>query len=678
MPNSMEKLGQDLIVEPEAGDAGHRLAMQNLSEHEAWGHIILDSLPVGVVLIDPETHRIVDANIGAAEMIGLSKEQLLGQICRKYVCQAKEGECPVLDLGWQLKNYERVLTKSNGETIPIHKTVTSVILGGKKFLLESFVDISEQKKTQKALDLDEVRFEALYNLSQMINEPEQVILDYALEAGVRVTDSKIGYIYFVNKEETELTLHAWSKEVMSQCSVQSYPDIFKVSETGLWGEAVRQRRPIITNDYETSPWRRGCPEGHVPVKRHMNLPVTNDGEIVLLAGVGNKEAEYTQQDVRQLFLIMDGVWRILQRKRDEAALKKALADAQQIRAEIEVILRSVADGLIFTDMENRIILMSASAEVMLGSSLEDVFLMPISAAIEDRSLVEQLVAVQSGIEEEVLIEWELPGGKQGEVRTIQAKPAVVKDDNGVETGVITLLRDVSRERHLDRMKSEFIATAAHELRTPLTSVLGFSDLLVKKKDLDEFQRTEYLSIIHKKSEVLGKIVDDLLDLARVDSGKLIRLKRDWADIGSIIRRCTADYQRACPDHHFETVLPEKPVVAFVDDRKLFQVMENLLGNAAKFSPAGSLIRVACEVSGSGIRVSVSDEGIGMSAEQAARAFDKFYRVDSSNTAKEGLGLGMAIVKSIIEAHGCRIWVESEVGKGTKVIFTLPGEKNGPR
>lgn len=678
MPNSMEKLGQDLIAEPEAGDAGHRLAMQNLSEHEAWGHIILDSLPVGVVLIDPETHRIVDANIGAAEMIGLSKEQLLGQICRKYVCQAKEGECPVLDLGWQLKNYERVLTKSNGETIPIHKTVTSVILGGKKFLLESFVDISEQKKTQKALDLDEVRFEALYNLSQMINEPEQVILDYALEAGVRVTDSKIGYIYFVNKEETELTLHAWSKEVMSQCSVQSYPDIFKVSETGLWGEAVRQRRPIITNDYETSPWRRGCPEGHVPVKRHMNLPVTNDGEIVLLAGVGNKEAEYTQQDVRQLFLIMDGVWRILQRKRDEAALKKALADAQQIRAEIEVILRSVADGLIFTDMENRIILMSASAEVMLGSSLEDVFLMPISAAIEDRSLVEQLVAVQSGIEEEVLIEWELPGGKQGEVRTIQAKPAVVKDDNGVETGVITLLRDVSRERHLDRMKSEFIATAAHELRTPLTSVLGFSDLLVKKKDLDEFQRTEYLSIIHKKSEVLGKIVDDLLDLARVDSGKLIRLKRDWADIGSIIRRCTADYQRACPDHHFETVLPEKPVVAFVDDRKLFQVMENLLGNAAKFSPAGSLIRVACEVSGSGIRVSVSDEGIGMSAEQAARAFDKFYRVDSSNTAKEGLGLGMAIVKSIIEAHGCRIWVESEVGKGTKVIFTLPGEKNGPR
>jgi signal transduction histidine kinase len=246
----------------------------------------------------------------------------------------------------------------------------------------------------------------------------------------------------------------------------------------------------------------------------------------------------------------------------------------------------------------------------------------------------------------------------------------------MEVGIITLLRDVSQERELDRMKREFIATAAHELRTPLTAVMGFSELLLGRKDLDESQQTEYLSIIHKKSEVLGKIVGDLLDLSRVDSGKVIRLKKDWAEIGSIIGRCTADYQRACPDHHFETVLPEKPVVAFLDDRKLFQVMENLLGNAVKFSPAGSLIRVACEVSEENVRIAVSDEGVGMTSDQVERVFDKFYRVDASNTAKEGLGLGMAIVKSIIEAHGCQIWVESEVGEGTKVTFTLPGMGRG--
>jgi signal transduction histidine kinase len=117
-------------------------------------------------------------------------------------------------------------------------------------------------------------------------------------------------------------------------------------------------------------------------------------------------------------------------------------------------------------------------------------------------------------------------------------------------------------------------------------------------------------------------------------------------------------------------------MVFLDDRKLFQVMENLLGNAVKFSPAGGRIRVVCEVSEADIRIAVSDEGVGMSSDQVERVFDKFYRVDASNTAKEGLGLGMAIVKNIIEAHGCQIWVDSEVGKGTKVTFTVPGRGLG--
>jgi signal transduction histidine kinase len=336
----------------------------------------------------------------------------------------------------------------------------------------------------------------------------------------------------------------------------------------------------------------------------------------------------------------------------------------------------VADGLIFTDMENRIMLMSSSAEVMLGKQLDCVFSMSIAEAIENQALAERLVAIQAGAREENVVDLELPSDNEDEVRTIQAKPAIVRDADGMEVGVITLLRDVSRERELDRMKREFIATAAHELRTPLTAVMGFSELLLSKNDLDEVQRSEFLSVIHKKAEILGKIVGDLLDLSRVDSGRLIRLKKDWADIGSIIGRSTADYQRACPDHHFEVVLPEMPLMIFLDDRKLFQVMENLLGNAVKFSPPGGLIRVVCDVSEENMQISVSDEGVGMTPEQVERVFDKFYRVDASSTAKEGLGLGMAIVKNIIEAHGCQIWVDSEVGKGTKVTFTLPGRGLG--
>lgn len=667
---------RERIAELEALEADCLRAEQKMSAREAWVNTLLDSLHAGVLLIDPETHRIVDANTYATKMIGRPKEDLIGHICHSYVCRAAQGNCPVTDGGKQIANVEDMLLRSDGAMVPIHKTVTTVSQHGKKLLLESFVDITAQSKAERALELEEIRFQTLYTLSQMINEPEQHIFDYALEACVRVTDSKIGYICFVNDDESELGFHAWSNEALGQCTVQSCPDVFNVAESGLWGEAIRKGQPIITNDYEASSLKLGLPLGHVPLARHMNLPVKDDGKIVLLVGVANKEQEYTDEDVKQLYLIMNGLWRIIQRKRDDAAIKMALSDAQQVGAKIEVILRSVADGLIFTDMENRIILMSSSAEVMLGTKLDSVFSMPLDEAIEKKELAERLVEIQSGAKQENMLDLELPGDNEDEVRTIQAKPAIVKDGVGKEVGVITLLRDVSRERELDRMKREFIATAAHELRTPLTAVMGFSELLLCKDDLDKGKQAEFLSVIHKKAEILGKIVGDLLDLSRVDSGHLIRLKKDWADIGSIIERSTADYQRACPDNHFETVVPEMPLMVFLDDRKLFQVMENLLGNAVKFSPPGGVIRVVCEMSKENLRISVSDEGVGMTPEQIERVFDKFYRVDSSNTAKEGLGLGMAIVKNIIEAHGCQIWVDSEVGNGTKVTFTLPGRGLG--
>ncbi len=360
---------------------------------------------------------------------------------------------------------------------------------------------------------------------------------------------------------------------------------------------------------------------------------------------------------------------VTERKRAVEALNIALAKSREQRDKTEVILRSMADGLIFSDSRNRIVLMSESAETMLGIPLREVFLQPLTAALENRQLVEQLLTVQSGIREESVLELELPDPHGGKPRIVQAKSSAVKNGENRDGGVITLLRDVSRERDLDRMKSEFISTAAHELRTPLTAVMGFSELLLTREDLDE-EETEYLAIIHKKSEVLEKIIDELLDLARIDSGQVIRLHRDWTDVGLIVRRSTGDFQHSCPGHRFTVVAPEK-AVALVDDQKLFQVMENLLNNAAKFSPEGSLIQVSCELVDQEIRISVRDEGIGMTPDEVERVFDKFYRADASNTAKGGLGLGMAIVKNIIQAHQGRVWVESAPGEGTTVTFSIP-------
>lgn len=366
---------------------------------------------------------------------------------------------------------------------------------------------------------------------------------------------------------------------------------------------------------------------------------------------------------------------ISDRKKAEQDMQKALDEAEEARERVDAILESVADGLIVADLHCRIILMNRAAEKMLGRRLEDVFLKPVDTVINDAGLVAQLLAVRAGDREKSVVELELACAGEGKVLAVQAVLSVMRGRDGMDAGVITLLRDVSRERELDRMKREFISTAAHELRTPLTAVMGFSELLLNRKEFDERQQDEFLAIIHKKAEVLGKIVNDMLDLARVDSGQVIRLHKDRADVASIVARCTADYQRAAAGHRFETSLPEEPVVALVDDRKLFQVMENLLSNAVKFSPEGSLVRVLCERLSDEVRIAVADEGIGMTSDQASHVFDKFYRGDASDSGREGLGLGMAIVKSIVEAHGGCIRVTSKLGRGTTIALSIPLQEN---
>lgn len=387
------------------------------------------------------------------------------------------------------------------------------------------------------------------------------------------------------------------------------------------------------------------------------LDISLDGRAEFLSDGGFRQAYCVFQDISE-------------RKRTKASLHNALAAAEEARDKIEAILQSVADGLIFTDMDNRIVLMSPSAETMCGQRLSDLFLQPLSSAIEDPQLSDHLLTIHSGEEQQAVMEIERSSAGE-DPQILQAKLSLVMGNDGIKKGVITLLRDVSRERELDRLKSNFIAIAAHELRTPLSSVMGYSDLLLSETCFDSEQREEFISIINQKARVLEKIIDDLLNISRVESGRVIHVEKGWCDLAPELETLVNQYRQENDAHRFELVLPERPVELMVDKGKFIQVMENLLVNAIKFSPAESLVRICCDISEEDVLVSVQDEGIGMSEEQKARIFDKFYRADTSLTAKQGLGLGMAIVKNIVETHGGKIWVESRPAGGTKISFTLP-------
>jgi len=239
---------------------------------------------------------------------------------------------------------------------------------------------------------------------------------------------------------------------------------------------------------------------------------------------------------------------------------------------------------------------------------------------------------------------------------------------------VLLVHDVTRERELDRLKNAFLGMAAHELNTPLAAILGFSELLTTAASSAQFtqeQREEYLLLIHNKALELSRLVDDLLDISRVEAGQPLILDYETVRLDDLLREVVQLYQDRSRRHRFELHIATAHTEIAADAGRVRQVLNNLVSNAVKYSPQGGLIKVSLERLTATCRFSVTDEGIGMTAEQVEHIFDRFYRADTSNTAVQGVGLGMSIVRHIIRAHQGEIRVESELGRGTTVQVDLP-------
>ncbi|MET0123512.1 MAG: response regulator, partial [Candidatus Thiodiazotropha sp. 6PLUC9] len=220
---------------------------------------------------------------------------------------------------------------------------------GKSLYLDgTLFDITTQREAEETLKLNAERMQALLHLNQMTDASEDELMRFTYEAAIRLTRSKLGYLGLMNENETILNIQFWSQEAMDECRIPDMPLIFPVETSGLWGEAVRQRRPIVTNDYSApNPWKRGMPEGHIKLIRHMNLPVIVGDKIVLLAGVGNKDEDYSASDEQQLSLLVEGMWRQIERLRAEDELRRyhaQLEDTVKQRTEELSISRDAAEA----------------------------------------------------------------------------------------------------------------------------------------------------------------------------------------------------------------------------------------------------------------------------------------------------------------------------------------------
>jgi PAS domain S-box-containing protein len=327
------------ITQRKRAEEALRLAHNEVSLREKQLNSFFRGATAGLALLDKDM-RYLQINATLAEINGIPVEQHIGRTVREVVPRLASALEPVfqqvLTTGEPALDFELTGETPSLPGIQRHWMLSYFPIAGADGRPNAVgaivVETTERKQAEERSKLDEARANTLLELSQMTDRSAAEIANHAMESAIKLTGSTIGYIAFANEDETVLTMHYWSNSAMQQCAMVDKPIVYPVKDTGLWGEAIRQRKAVITNDYAApNPLKKCTPPGHVRLTRHMNVPVFDGGRIVAVAGVGNKAEDYQDDDARQLMLFMDGMWRILCRKRAEEALEQT---NQQLEAAV--------------------------------------------------------------------------------------------------------------------------------------------------------------------------------------------------------------------------------------------------------------------------------------------------------------------------------------------------------
>ncbi|VXB32534.1 two-component sensor histidine kinase (YycG) [Bacillus sp. 349Y] len=351
-------------------------------------------------------------------------------------------------------------------------------------------------------------------------------------------------------------------------------------------------------------------------------------------------------------------------------LTKRLQDSQAStegeRRKLSSVLSYMTDGVIATDRKGRVILINDPAANMLNVSRETVVSQPIVSllGIEEEYSFEDL----SNTQDSIILDY----STNEKPYILRANFSIIQKETGFVNGLITVLHDITEQEKIDLERREFVANVSHELRTPLTTMRSYLEALAEGAWQDENIAPRFLDVTQNETERMIRLVNDLLQLSKMDS-KDYRFNRDWMDFIGFFHKIIDRFEMSKnQDVRFVRILPDQAMFVEIDQDKITQVLDNIISNALKYSPEGGTITFIVEEKNEFIEISISDQGLGIPKDNLGKIFERFYRVDKARTRQMGgTGLGLAIAKEMITAHGGDIWADSVEGKGTTITFTLP-------
>lgn len=544
----------------------------------------------------------------------------------------------------------------------------------------------------RLLDREEQMHRRMYELSILRELGERIGYSLNVQKIVDIISSSLGtllpysmVVYMLPAENGRLLYHVNLAEPVSKAFIAEARNRMLTSFSALLGKNYTE------NDIdETVTGMVTDPTNTAKVESFFNIPIViNNRPAGIFTVVSTKQGHYkTSREVEILYTIMN--------QASEAVSKLEIV-LEVEKGKLNSMVSSMADGVLMVDPANRVIVVNPQTRRLLGIKSETPTIFEILDKLSDhldlRTKIEESIRKDELIvEDEVAIEGHF----------VQILISPVKDNKKEPIGCVVLFHDVTHEKELEKMREDFTSMMVHELRSPLTGIRSIADLLKNEKIKKEQKKyKEFVDLISVNSSSMLDLVNDLLDVAKIEAGKFQVFKRQ-GNIKDIIRQRVESYSSLAGESRLEIVeniFPGVPDSLSFDDVKIVQVFNNIISNAIKFTPPGGKITLSAFVCKSNddagaqaenlklpwpvfnkggvcaadeLIVSVSDTGMGIPESEISKLFSKFQQLSTaSKSEKKGSGLGLLIVKGIVEAHGGQVRVISVEGKGTTFYFSLP-------
>ncbi|HPZ08266.1 MAG TPA: ATP-binding protein [Candidatus Eremiobacteraeota bacterium] len=557
----------------------------------------------------------------------------------------------------------------------IHKENLELIDTIEKFFNSSQTGFLEELLKRQTLELEDAREreKELTTRSEVAEYELSIALSrkVTLQEAMNLTLDTV--IRLIGAERASIMLWDLAEEVLVVKAAKGMDALpFGVSKiksgTGIAGWAFEQGKVCVVNDVREDSRFIKSPSNQEEIKSIICLPLIVEDQKIGVINVGtlSRYHTFTRDEIKTLELIASRAALAIDNVILHENEKKYIEILKEKTDKLNAIVRDMGDGVLIFDKHGNITSFNRAAEYIMNIT-------------EEHVQGKEWISVMSLLDDhgnKVSIEPSFTFKKSKgflsisaeESKFVSATATPLLNPQGEKIGGIVVFSDMSKEKEIEKMKSEFVSIVSHDLRSPLTSVKGYASMILHYNDrLNSDKKKEFLEIIIREVERLVRLIKSLLDLAKIESGRFECQKIKF-DIIPLIKNVIDTY-RSSENHTINMNIPEGFPVIIGDPDQLEQVLHNLVANAIKYSPDGGEVEVGGEIEDNKAIIYVRDHGMGIPEDEVEGVFEKFHRVKTGRKIV-GAGLGLFITKNIIDAHGGRIWVESSHGQGSKFVFSL--------